>query len=70
MSPGCAIAGKEPLRGMAMATIQRLDLNAEETKAMRAQHISDFLAGQVSEAYLRRHSPFVWQEMERQGRFR
>ena len=67
ISPAARLTETDPVRGLAQATIQRLALNAEETKAMRAAHVSDHMAGHVSAAHLRRHSPFVWQELDRQG---
>lgn len=51
----------------AKATIDRLHLDDPETDAMRAAHYGDYLKGDVSRNYLRRHSPFVWHEARRQG---
>lgn len=67
IAPSARLELDAPLRVQAEDTIRRLDLNAEETKAMRAGHVSDFLANDVSADYLRRHSPFVWCELVRQG---
>ena len=48
------------------ATIRRLKLDAPETAKMRAEHYTDCLNG-VPEWYLKKHSPFVWHEANRQG---
>jgi hypothetical protein len=52
---------------MAIETINRLKLNDPETQRMRAEHYSDYISGEISEAYLQRKSPFVWYEAQRQG---
>ena len=54
--PAARLGPDESLRAAAMTTIERLGLNAEETKAMRAQHVSDFQGRDVSADYLRRRS--------------
>ena len=51
----------------AQATIDRLRLNGPEEKRMRARHYREYLQHDVSEAYLKRHSPFVWYEARRQN---
>lgn len=50
-----------------LKTIKRLRLNSPECKTMRAEHYGDYLVGNVSESFLRRKSPFVWYEANRQG---
>lgn len=67
ISPASRLVAHDPLRAQAEATIQRLDLNAAMTKAMRGQHVSDFLQQEVSATYLQRHPPFVWHELVRQN---
>ena len=54
-------------KARAQATIRRLKLDAPETNRMRAEHFSYYCRGDVTVAYLRRHSPFVWVEAQRQG---
>ena len=51
----------------ARTTIERLQLNAPDTKEMRASHFLDYHSGDTSERYFREHSPFVWSEAHRQG---
>jgi uncharacterized protein (TIGR02646 family) len=67
IAPSASLDENNPVKAMAKATIQRLGLNAEETKAMRARHVSDFLERHVTADYLRRHSPFVAYELSRLG---
>lgn len=55
------------LRTKAKRTIVRLGLDDPITSNMRAQHFGDYCQGEVSEKYLKRHSPFVWYEAKRQG---
>lgn len=58
------------LAAMAIATIQRLDLDDQECRNQRSAWFSDYLSGQITEAYLRAKSPFVWREVVRQGALR
>jgi len=51
----------------ARATIERLGLDVPEMNDMRARHFEDYLRADVSEAYLERHSPFVWYEAHRKN---
>ena len=51
----------------AWASIDRLGLNDPMMQEMRARHYQERDAGEVSEAYFKRHSPFVWYEARRQG---
>ena len=55
------------IKRMATKTIDRLKLNDPETQRMRAEHFTDYCSGEISEAYLKRKSPFVWYEAQRQG---
>jgi uncharacterized protein (TIGR02646 family) len=50
----------------ATATIDRLQLNCEETKRMRARHFSEYLKNKDRER-LQKYSPFVWYEAQQQG---
>lgn len=50
----------------ATATIDRLQLNSEETMQMRARHFSEYIC-HGSPASLKKYSPFVWYEAMRQG---
>ena len=54
-------------RNLAEATIKRLKLDAPDANRMRAEHYDAYCRGDVSVAYLRRRSPFVWYEAQRQG---
>jgi len=55
------------LKLAARKTIWRIKLDSPENNAMRAQHFSDYIKGNVSQNYLSRHSPFVYSEIIRQG---
>ncbi len=57
----------EDVRLTADQTIRRLKLDAPECNRMRAEHYEFYVQGDVSANYLQRKSPFVWQEMVRQG---
>jgi uncharacterized protein (TIGR02646 family) len=57
----------DDVRQRAEATIERLGLRDDETKKMRASHFQDYLEHHVDQAYLKRRSPFVWYEANRQG---
>lgn len=54
------------MRVRANKTIKRLRLNDPETNRMRAEHYSEYLNG-VPEWKLKKDSPFVWYEANRQG---
>ena len=49
------------------ATIVRLGLDDGGNRALRTRHYDEYIASCVSEAHLRKHSPFVWSEAKRQG---
>jgi uncharacterized protein (TIGR02646 family) len=57
----------ESVQQSAQQTIDRLKLDDPETNNMRARHYEDYRRGDVSGSHLRRHSPFVWYEAQRQG---
>ncbi|MDH1238898.1 hypothetical protein [Stutzerimonas stutzeri] len=48
-------------------TIKRLKLDDEGCQKVRARHYSQYVQGDVSANFLKRHSPFVWYEANRQG---
>ncbi len=50
----------------AKKTIFRLKLNSAENKKMRARHYSEYLKHQHPDI-LKKYSPFVWHEADRQG---
>jgi hypothetical protein len=51
----------------AAKTIKRLDLDSPENREMRARHYRDYVTGECSLDHLHRYSPFVWEEIVRQG---
>jgi len=61
-NPGLSLV----MRVRANKTIERLRLNDPETNRMRAEHYSEYLNG-VPEWKLKKDSPFVWYEANRQG---
>ncbi|MBS0599836.1 MAG: hypothetical protein JSR94_01250, partial [Proteobacteria bacterium] len=66
--PDPVLEAREPVTfAAAEATIRRLRLDDAECRGVRTAHFSDYLAGDVSADFLRRHSPFVWYELRRQG---
>jgi len=48
-------------------TILRLKLNDIENQEMRAWHFTLYQMNEISVSYLKRTSPFVWYEVNRQG---
>ncbi len=48
-------------------TIDRLRLDDPECRRIRADWFSEYVAGHISEDYLKRRNPLVWQEAKRQG---
>jgi hypothetical protein len=56
-----------PLWGLADATIRRLRLDDDDCRSLRRHYYLDYRQGEISESYLRRRAPFVWQEAQRQG---
>ncbi|WP_324562806.1 hypothetical protein [Plasticicumulans sp.] len=66
--PDPVLEAREPVTfAAAEATIRRLRLDDAECRGVRTAHFGDYLAGDVSADFLRRHSPFVWYELRRQG---
>ena len=55
------------IRTAAEKSIRRLRLNALEYCKMRVSHYEYYQNGDCSLVYLRRNSPFVCMEIERQG---
>ena len=54
-------------RRRAQETITRLGLDDAETNEMRARHFDEYQRNDVSGAHLKRQSPFVWYEAQRQN---
>lgn len=48
-------------------TIDRLKLDSPANNEMRAEHYQLYCEGEVTEAFLKKYSPFVWTEAARQG---
>lgn len=57
---------EDDVRKAALRTISRLRLNSPENCGMRAGHYGEYVCGNVSLDFLRRHSPFVHAEIVRQ----
>ncbi len=55
-----------PLQERIQKTIIRLKLDCGAHREMRARHYQDYCEGRVTAEFLRRQSPFVWKEAERQ----
>ena len=51
-------------------TIDRLGLADPECCRARREYVEEYLSGHVDLDYLRRHSPFVYRELKRQGHLR
>ncbi len=56
----------QEVQGKAQATIDRLKLNDPDIKRMRSEYYDEYLRG-VPGWKLKKDSPFVWYEAERQG---
>ncbi|MBI9092215.1 MAG: hypothetical protein JEZ12_23630 [Desulfobacterium sp.] len=56
----------QEIQEKALETIRRLKLNDPETKRMRTGHFDEYLNG-VPAWKLKKDSPFVWYEAQRQG---
>lgn len=54
-------------RTAARKTIRRLKLDSPDNNTMRAQHYTNYIAGDCSLSFLQRKSPFVHAEIIRQG---
>lgn len=64
IKPNPALVG--PQRTAAQKTIKRLQLDSPHHNAMRAGHFADYIAHGHAPT-LRKYSPFVWYEADRQG---
>lgn len=51
----------------AMDTISRLDLDSEDNNRMRQRRYAAYVKKEVSEAHLKKESPFIWYEASRQN---
>jgi uncharacterized protein (TIGR02646 family) len=65
ISPNPTLTVEEKAR--AQDTIDRLGLDEGRCREMRARHYRDCRQGAYTPDFLRRHSPFVWHEANRQG---
>ncbi|MDO8948367.1 MAG: hypothetical protein Q7U88_14615 [Desulfocapsaceae bacterium] len=54
-------------RGAVQATIDRLGLDDPGNREMRARHYQEYREGFFNADFLRKRSPFVWDEAQRQG---
>lgn len=54
-------------KALAERTIERLGLDDPDCRSLRMKWFTDYIGRHISADYLRRHSPFVWLEAERQG---
>ncbi|MBF0245113.1 MAG: hypothetical protein HQL31_07550 [Planctomycetes bacterium] len=57
----------EELQARISATIKRLGLDDPGSRELRTRHFQNYIEKDYPEDYLRRYSPFVWSEVERQG---
>lgn len=48
-------------------TIQRLGLDDAECRKARTDYYDEYIAKEITGAYLKKKSPFVWKEADRQG---
>ncbi|MBQ7607574.1 MAG: hypothetical protein IJU76_06345 [Desulfovibrionaceae bacterium] len=55
------------MKTAAEKSIRRLRLNAKDNSTMRIAHYENYQNGDCSLSFLRKHSPFVCMEIERQG---
>lgn len=51
----------------AIATIDRLRLDSSSHREIRARHYQQYIQNDISSNHLRKMSPFVWHEANRQG---
>jgi len=49
------------------ATIERLNLDDAGCREIRARHYQEYCEGEYTAEFLRKRSPFVWLEVQRQG---
>ena len=69
IKPSVAWENNPERKRLALSTIARLRLNDAETAEMRASHFEHVMNKDWSQNYLKKASPFVWYEMNRQGYF-
>jgi uncharacterized protein (TIGR02646 family) len=67
LASGRISAKQGPLATEAQATIKRLRLDDEECRVMRRQYWEEYARREISSDFLKRRSPFVWAEADRQG---
>lgn len=51
----------------ATTTIERLKLDSPLCRSLRTEHLDEYLDGKFPEQAMRHKSPFLWQELKRQG---
>lgn len=51
----------------AEATMKRLGLDDADVREMRVRRFTDYVTGDVTASFLKRHSPFIWSEALRQN---
>lgn len=54
-------------RALAERTIERLGLDDAECRKLRVEYFTEYAGGHISEDYLHRRCPFVYEEADRQG---
>jgi hypothetical protein len=54
-------------QGTVQATIERLGLEDAGSREIRARHYQEYREGEYTADFLRKRSPFVWLEAQRQG---
>lgn len=57
----------EDIKAQVTATIERLGLDDPGNREMRARHYQEYYEGEFTADFLKKRSPFVWLEAERQG---
>jgi hypothetical protein len=58
------------LKSQVDETIDLLKLNDAECRRLREEYVVSYLSGEISWSYLRKRSPFVARELQREGRLR
>ena len=56
-----------PAKREAQATIDRLGLDNPSFRELRARHFQEYCQNEYTAAFLKKRSPFVWYEANRQG---
>ncbi|WP_394796018.1 hypothetical protein [Armatimonas sp.] len=67
---GAILATESQSSQEAEATIHCLKLDDEKCRGLRRKYYLEYRQGHISADFLRRHAPFVYQEVERQGKLR